>query len=249
MLVGTNLGYRAGGRTILSALDIEVAGGEVLALVGPNGAGKSTLLGLLAGDLEPATGEVRIDGRPVRRTRPAALARLRSVMPQQTRLEFAFTAAEVVGLGVRGGRGGRADEAAVSAALTQVDAAELANRSFPSLSGGEQARVTLARVIAQDAPVVLLDEPTAHLDLRHQGLVLAVGRNLAADRRAVVVVLHDINLAARWADRVMVLADGRVAAHGTPAQTLTADTLSQVYRHRIEVVDHPLRGGPLALPA
>jgi iron complex transport system ATP-binding protein len=246
MLAGTNLGYRAGGRAILSAVDLEVAPGEVLALVGPNGAGKSTLLGLLAGDLEPATGEVRIDGRPVRGTRPAALARLRSVMPQQTRLQFAFTAAEVVALGVPGGR---ADEAAVSAALARVDAAELADRAFPSLSGGEQARVTLARVIAQDAPVVLLDEPTAHLDLRHQGVVLAVGRDLAADRRAVVVVLHDVNLAARWADRVMVLADGRVAAHGTPAQTLTADTLSRVYHHRIEVVDHPLRGGPLALPA
>jgi iron complex transport system ATP-binding protein len=258
MLAGSDLGYRAGGRMILSTVDVEVAAGEVLALVGPNGAGKSTLLGLLAADLVPATGRVTIDGRSLRGLRPRALARLRAVMPQQTRLEFGFTAAEVVAFGayasggIRAGRGdrrGRGDRDIAVAALEQVDAGSLADRSFPTLSGGEQARVTLARVLAQDAPVVLLDEPTAHLDLRHQVLVLRLAREVAAAGRAVVVVLHDVNLAARWADRLMVLAGGRVAACGPPERTLTAAILTEVYGHPIDVVPHPVTGDPLALPA
>jgi iron complex transport system ATP-binding protein len=258
MLVGSDLGYRAGGRDIVSGVDVEVAAGEVLALVGPNGAGKSTLLGLLAADLTPATGGVTVDGRPLRGLRPRALARLRAVMPQQTRLEFAFTAAEVVALGayagqsLRSGQGvrrGQGDRELALAALRRVDAESLADRSFPSLSGGEQARVTLARVLAQDAPVVLLDEPTAHLDLRHQGLVLKLARLVAATGRAVVVVLHDVNLAVRWADRLMILAGGRVAACGPPDRTLTAATLTEVYDHPIDVVPHPVTGTPLALPA
>jgi len=255
MLAGSDLGYRAGGRAILSTVDVEVAAGEVLALVGPNGAGKSTLLGLLAADLVPATGRVTIEGRSLRGLRPRVLARLRSVMPQQTRLEFGFSAAEVVafgayvGGGAEGVRRGRGDRDLALTALRRVDAESLADRSFPSLSGGEQARVTLARVLAQDTPVVLLDEPTAHLDLRHQVLVLRLAREVAAAGRAVVVVLHDVNLAARWADRVMVLAGGRVAACGPPERTLTGAMLTEVYGHPIEVVPHPVTGGPLALPA
>jgi iron complex transport system ATP-binding protein len=260
-LTGTGLGFRAGGRAILADVDIEVAAGELVALVGPNGAGKSTLLGLLAGDLAPATGRVALDGRPVRGMRPGDLARLRAVMPQQTVLQFAFTAAEVVALGARAGRDGRqrwpagrgvdreVDREAdrVAAALARVGCADLADRPYPSLSGGEQAQVTLARVVAQDAPVVLLDEPTAHLDLRFQARVLRLARALADEGRAILAVLHDVNLAARWADRVMILADGRVAACGAPADTVTAAVLSAVYRHRIDVVAHP-DGGPLALP-
>jgi iron complex transport system ATP-binding protein len=260
MLSGADLGYRAGGRAILSTVDIEVPAGEVLALVGPNGAGKSTLLGLLAADLVPATGRVTIDSRPLYGLRPRTLARLRAVMPQQTRLDFGFTAAEVVAFGAyaggargarrgRGDRGARGDRDLARAALARVDAESLADRSFPSLSGGEQARVTLARVLAQDAPVVLLDEPTAHLDLRHQVLVLRLAREVAVAGRAVVVVLHDVNLAARWADRLMVLAGGRVVACGPPERTLTAAILTEVYGHPIDVVLHPVTGGPLALPA
>jgi iron complex transport system ATP-binding protein len=257
LLSGTGLGFRAGGRAILSDVDIEVAAGELVALVGPNGAGKSTLLGLLAGDLAPAAGRVAIGGRPVRGMRPGELARLRAVMPQQTVLQFAFTAAEVVALGARAGRGGRggppADRVAgapdrVAGALRRVGCADLADRPYPGLSGGEQAQVTLARVVAQGAPVVLLDEPTAHLDLRFQARVLRLARALADEGRAVLAVLHDVNLAARWADRVMILADGRVAACGPPPDTVTAAVLSTVYRHRIDVVEHP-DGGPLALPA
>jgi iron complex transport system ATP-binding protein len=246
MLTGSNLGYRVAGQHILSDVDITLAAGELVALVGPNGAGKSTLLGLLAGDLAPDTGEVRIHGTPIRDLRPRRLARLRAVMPQQSLLQFTFTATEVVALGAHAAGGPIGPR--VSAALDRAGCADLAGRTYPTLSGGEQARVTLARVLAQATPVLLLDEPTAHLDLRHQSLVLRIARALADDGRAVAVVLHDVNLAARWADRVTVLADGRVAACGPPATALTADTLSAVYAYPITVVEHPLHGGPLALP-
>jgi len=251
MLTGSKLSYRIGGRPIVSDVDIEVPAGELLALVGPNGAGKSTLLALLAGDLTPDAGQVAIAGRPLRGMRPKELARLRAVMPQQTVLQFAFTAAEVVALGVAGGdaAGRKGTAALVSAALARTGCADLAGRAYPTLSGGEQARVTLARVLAQDAPVLLLDEPTAHLDLRHQLLVLRQARALADDGHAVAIVLHDVNLAARWADRVTVLADGRVVACGPPGAALTTATLSTVYAHPITVVEHPLHGGPLALTA
>jgi iron complex transport system ATP-binding protein len=259
MLTGTGLTYRAGGRALVSDVDIDVPAGQLLALVGPNGAGKSTLLGLLAGDLTPAAGRIAIDDRCVHSMRPRELAQLRAVMPQQSLLQFAFTAAEVVALGAQSrgysrGASGSASRGGglsveVAEALRRVDCTDLADRSYPSLSGGEQARVTLARVLAQRTPVVLLDEPTAHLDLRHQNLVLRLARELADDGRAVVVVLHDINLAARWADRLMILSAGRVAACGPPADTVTAGTLSDVYRHPVDVVPHPVHGGPLALPA
>jgi iron complex transport system ATP-binding protein len=246
MLAGRGLAYQVAGRPLLSDVDLTVDRGELVALVGPNGAGKSTLLALLAGDLAPDRGTVAIDGTPVRGRRPQELARLRAVMPQQTLLQFAFTVAEVVALGAHVAGPARVG-AAVADALSRVDGCDLADRAFPTLSGGEQARVTLARVIAQRTPVLLLDEPCAHLDLRHQDLVLRLARALADDGHAVVVVLHDVNLAARWADRVAVLAGGRLAALGPPAEALTTATLSEVYQHPVMVIEHPLYGCPLAL--
>jgi iron complex transport system ATP-binding protein len=247
MIVASGLTYRAGGRAIVSNVDIEVPGGQLLALVGPNGAGKSTMLGLLAGDLTPNAGSVTMCGRPVRGARPRDLARLRAVMPQQSSIQFPFTAAEVVALGAYAGSASD-PRAEVEDALQRVDAAHLATRRYTTLSGGEQARVTLARVLAQRTPLLLLDEPTAHLDLRHQSLLLRVARSLADEGHTVVAVLHDLNLAAQWADRVAVLAGGELVACGSPTNTLTASTLSTVYSHPITVIEHPLHGGPLALP-
>lgn len=175
---------------ILSDVDIELHSG-LIALVGPNGAGKSTLLALLAGDLRPTSGSVVLNGRPAHRVPARELARIRAVMPQVTTISFGFTCAEIVAMALPPNGSDRA----VSAALDKVDAAHLAGRRFPTLSGGEQARVTLARVIAQDTPIVLLDEPTAHLDIRHQHAVLQTARQIADEGRLVVAVLHDLNLA------------------------------------------------------
>jgi iron complex transport system ATP-binding protein len=245
------LSVRRGDRTTLSGVDLEVRAGELLALVGPNGAGKSTLLGALCGDLPPATGTVAFAGRPLADWAPVELARRRAMLPQRTVLSFPFTVAEVVGMGRApwvGTPHAAEDDEAVAEALRLTGVAGLAGRVFAALSGGEQARVALARVLAQRTPTVLLDEPTAALDLHHQELVLTLARARARQGDSVVVVLHDLGLAAAYADRIALLAGGRLVADGPPAEVLTEARLSAVYRHRVEVFPHPRTGVPLVLP-
>ncbi|RIQ23703.1 heme ABC transporter ATP-binding protein [Jiangella rhizosphaerae] len=240
-----------GGTRVLDDVSIEVRAGEVLALVGPNGAGKSTLLSALTGDVAVSSGSVTLCGRPLSAWSATEAAMRRAVLLQQVRLSFPFTVAEVVWMGRAPWAGTpleAADEEAVRAAAADADVAQFAGRRFTSLSGGEQARVALARVLAQRTGVLLLDEPTAALDLRHQELVLGVARSRAAAGVAVVVVLHDLNLAAAHADRVAVLAGGRVVATGTPAEVLGGDLLSDVYEHDVEVIAHPRTGTPVILP-
>ncbi|HEY1133085.1 MAG TPA: heme ABC transporter ATP-binding protein [Nocardioides sp.] len=235
------------GRAILDDVDADVVPGEVLVLVGPNGAGKSTLLGVLTGDLEPSAGTVTVDGRPVREIRARELAQVRAVLMQQQRLAFGFRAREVVEMGRAPWHRTPAaadDLAVIAAAQEQTDVTHLAARLFPTLSGGEQARVSLARVLAQSTRILLLDEPTAALDLQHQEAVLRVAREEAAAGAAVVVVLHDLSLAAAYADRVCVLADGRVRAVGGPREVLTAELLTEVYQHPVDVIEH---GGHLVV--
>lgn len=245
------MAVRRGERVVLDGVDLEVRVGEVLALVGPNGAGKSTLLAALAGDHPVAAGEVTVGDRPLAEFSAAALARRRAVLPQQHAVGFAFTALQVVRMGravwARTDRS-REDETTVAAALAEADVTHLAHRPFPALSGGERARVALARVLAQDTQTLLLDEPTAALDLGHQETVMQVVRGRADAGTAVVVVLHDLNLAAAYADRVCVLAGGRVAADGPPAQVLTGELLTRVYHYPVRVHPHPGTGAPLVLP-
>ena len=242
---------RLGAREVLHGVDLTVTAGEVVALVGPNGAGKSTLVSLLAGDLAPAAGAVELCGRPLAGWSPAEQAMRRAVLPQQHLLSFPFRVAEVVAMGRAPWAGTPAevdDDEAVAAAMADADVTALAGRPFPALSGGERARVALARVLAQRAGLLLLDEPTAALDLHHQEAVVRVVRRRAAAGDAVVVVLHDLALAAAYADRVVVLAAGRVAATGPPAEVLTAGLLSEVWQHEIEVLPHPRTGAPIVLP-
>ncbi|MBB5916501.1 iron complex transport system ATP-binding protein [Nocardia transvalensis] len=242
---------RGTGRRVLDHVDLDVVAGEILALVGPNGAGKSTLLGALSGELDLATGTVELDGRPITHWAPVDMARRRAVLPQTHTVGFPFTAREVVAMGrTPWARTGRedGDAAAIAAALAVTDTEHLAARTFPALSGGERARVALARVLAQDTATLLLDEPTAALDLGHQEEVLRLARDRARDGAAVVVVLHDLGIAAAYADRVAVLESGRLAAAGPPRDILTTDLLSRVYRHPVEVFDHPRTGAQLVLP-
>ncbi|MEV0248684.1 heme ABC transporter ATP-binding protein [Nocardia sp. NPDC050712] len=242
---------RGAARRVLDAVDFEVAAGEVVALVGPNGAGKSTLLAALAGELEAATGVVELDGRALTHWTPLDMARRRAVLPQTHTVGFPFTALEVVTMGrapwARTERRAE-DDALIAGALAAADVAHLAARPFPTLSGGERARVALARVLAQDTPTLLLDEPTAALDLGHQEAVLKLAADRAAAGAAVVVVLHDLGLAAAYASRVAVLEAGRVAADGPPREVLTTELLSRVYQHPVEVLDHPVTGAQLVLP-
>ncbi|MFF1510752.1 heme ABC transporter ATP-binding protein [Streptomyces sp. NPDC058326] len=245
------VGIARGRRVVLDEVGIEVRAGEVLALVGPNGAGKSTLLAALAADLAPSAGEVRIGGRAADDWAPGELALRRAVLPQDAALSFPFPVAEVVRMGRAPWAGTERedeDEAAVAGAMAATEVEAFAGRPFSALSGGERARVALARVLAQRAGLLLLDEPTAALDLRHQELVLRVCRERAAAGDAVVVVLHDLGLAAAHADRVGVLHDGRLAVAGPPAEVLGAELLSRVYRQPVDVFPHPRTGVPLVVP-
>ncbi|MER8097242.1 heme ABC transporter ATP-binding protein [Streptomyces goshikiensis] len=247
----SDLHVRLGQREVLAGIELTARAGEVLALVGPNGAGKSTLLGALAADLPASSGVVRIDGRPVGDWSAPDLALRRSVLPQAAALAFPFPVEDVVRMGRAPWAGtpyADSDGAVVAAAMAATEVTGFAERPFSALSGGERARVALARVLAQGAPLLLLDEPTAALDLRHQELVLRICRERAAAGDAVVVVLHDLGLAAAYADRAAVLHDGRIAADGPPAEVFEDGLLSRVYRQPVEVLPHPRTGAPLVVP-
>lgn len=238
----TEVSCRRGGRPVLDRVSLAVRPGRLLALVGPNGAGKSTLLALMCGDLPLAGGEVRLDDRPLQQWSASDLARVRSVLLQSNDVSFSFTARAVVEMG-RNPWTGRPeadeDEVAVADAMTVADVNHLAERSYNSLSGGERARVSLARVLAQRTPIVLLDEPTAALDLRHQEEVMTVARALAHEGRAVIVVLHDLSLAAAYADEIAVIAEGTLGAVGTPTEVLTAEMVRSVYGVDTHLLDSP----------
>lgn len=252
-LVATDVSVTLDGRPVLRSVTLEVTAGEVLALVGPNGAGKSTLLSVLSGERHPDSGTVLLEDRPLASYSALELARQRSVLTQENTLSFPFRVREVLEMGRSPwARTSRLedDERALASAAERADVADLLDRRFTELSGGERARVSLARVLAQDTAIVFLDEPTAALDLRHQEDVLRVARELASDGRAVVVVLHDLSLAGAAADRVGLLAAGRLVSLGPPATVLTASALSEVYGVRVEVIERegtllvvPLREG------
>ncbi|MEV0524895.1 heme ABC transporter ATP-binding protein [Streptomyces sp. NPDC050439] len=247
----SGLVVRLGGREVLAGVSLSARAGELLALVGPNGAGKSTLLAALAADLPADEGCARVCGRPTEEWPARELALRRAVLPQAAALSFPFVVEDVVRMG-RAPWAGTAredeDDLAVREAMRATEVGEFAARPFSALSGGERARVALARVLAQRTPLLLLDEPTAALDLRHQELVLRLCRERAADGDAVVVVLHDLGLAAAYADRVAVLRGGGLAAEGAPGEVFTGELLSEVYRQPVEVFPHPRTGAPLVAP-
>jgi iron complex transport system ATP-binding protein len=250
-LTAHGVSYRVGGAEILASTELAFVAGELVAVVGPNGAGKTTLLHVLAGDLHPATGSVTHDGDALQEMPALELALRRAVLAQGGPQDIPFPVAAVVALGRSPHRraeanSARADRAATEAAMDAVGVGHLADRVFATLSAGERALASLARVLAQVSPVLLLDEPTAALDIAVEERVMAMLRERAAER-IVITVLHDLNLAARYADRAILLADGAVAADGLPEEVFTPARLSEVYRHPIEVVPHPLRKGLLIL--
>ncbi|WP_101925007.1 MULTISPECIES: heme ABC transporter ATP-binding protein [Luteimonas] len=236
------------GRAILDAVDLRFARGTLTALVGPNGAGKSTLLAVAAGDLAPHAGQVRLAGTDLRAWKARALARERGVLPQDHAVRFGFSVREVVAMGrLPHAPDPAADTRIVDAALTAADVVPLSDRDVQTLSGGEASRTAFARVLAQTTPVLFLDEPTAALDLHHQESVLREARRLADGGACVIVVLHDLNLAAGHADRIVILHGGRIAADGTPRDVLTRDLIERVYGQPVLVLEHPTRGVPLVV--
>lgn len=232
-LEGVTVAYR--GRPALRDLNLHVDRGERVALVGPNGAGKSTLLRAIAGLIEPAVGTVELDGRPVASLDRLAVARRLAVVPQVAALPFSTTVDEVVALGrlphehpIRGMR--PADRAAVAAAIEQVGVGHLMGRDARELSLGERQLVLLAMAVAQDADVLVLDEPTVHLDLRHQVEVMELLRDLNARQgTTILAVLHDLALAAHFFPRLVVLDGGRVVGDGPPSEALAPDRIRDVF--------------------
>ena len=252
VLRGESLTVQVDDQTLLHDVSMGVSGGELLGVVGPNGAGKTTLLKALSGDLELSGGGVFIDDRPLSDFDARELARRRAVMPQSSYLPFLFTAHEVVRMGRapwEGERGEREHGAKLTDyAMSLTDTRDYAVRAYPTLSGGEQSRVTLARVLAQETPILLIDEPTAHLDLRHQHLVLQLARELASEGAAVVAVLHDLNLAAMYVDTAVVLHRGELVASGPAEASLHPDILSPVFGIDFVQQPHPDLERPLLVP-
>ncbi|WP_068828198.1 heme ABC transporter ATP-binding protein [Pseudomonas sp. BMS12] len=251
MLRADNLSVRRGPCTVLAGVDLQLHAGEVLGVLGPNGAGKSTLLGALCGELEPSEGRVTLDGRALGDWPGQERARRLAVLPQSSTLSFAFPVAEVVAMGRLPHASGRVRDAEiVDAALHAADAQHLRGRSYLALSGGERQRVHLARVLAQLWPgragqVLLLDEPTSALDPLHQHTTLQAVRDFASQGAAVLVILHDLNLAARYCDRILLLQDGRPHALGSPETVLQAEPLQAVFGLEVLIQCHPERGHPL----
>jgi iron complex transport system ATP-binding protein len=248
MLRVERVGIQASSRWLVRDVSFKLERGEVLAILGPNGAGKSTLLAALAGDITPAEGRILLGDRPLASYKAIDLAQRRAVLPQQTFVQFAFTAREIVEMGRAAIDPERVDRAVIDRVLRETEAYDMQHRVFPTLSVGEQSRVSLARVLAQETPVLLLDEPTAALDLRHQQLVMELARQMAERGAALAVVLHDLNLASAYADRILLLREGRLAALGPPRETLTEPLLSDIFGCRVSVMPHPDTGLPLVLP-
>lgn len=253
-----NIAVQIGSHRILDGVSLAARAGAVTAIIGPNGSGKSTLLKALCRDLA-YSGSITINGRDVHRLDLATAATLRAVLPQASSLPFPFTVREVVALGLTAGRSGvplGSLRGLPDAALAQVDLTGFAGRFYGELSGGEQQRVQLARVLCQVWEPVLdgvprylfLDEPVSSLDIRHQLMIMDVARHYAAAGGGVVAILHDLNLAAMYADHIIALRDGRVAGAGAPHDVLTDTLLARVFDCPMRVGAIPSRAIPFVLP-
>ncbi len=243
-----------GARRVLRGIDLRVRAGELVALAGPNGCGKTTLLRVVSGAHPAARGDVLVDGEPIQRAGSRRLAQRIAVVAQGAPLPDGFSAFDVAmmgrtpHLGLLQSEGGR-DIDIVRAAMLRTRSWDLRARPVDELSGGERQRVLIARALAQEPRLLLLDEPTSHLDLAHQVDTFRLLRELcAADGIAALAVVHDLTLAATFADRVALIADGRVAADGAPATVLRAETIERVYGVPVRVLAHPRTGLPIVVP-
>lgn len=230
---------------VLHNISLSIKAGEMIGLLGPNGSGKTTLIKLASGVLKPNQGEIKLAGSSLGRLSRKAIACSVAVVPQQFNIPFAFTTTEVVMLGRTPffrafAEESKGDKQFVSDALELVGISELKERRFDELSGGERQKVILAMALAQQPKLLLLDEPTVHLDIAHQVEILELVRGLNVERGlTVIAAMHDLNLASLYFDRLILLKEGRVSADGTPAQVLTEDRIMEVFSALVKVAPHP----------
>lgn len=244
--------FDVGPTRLLDDVSFSSSNGEFVGLIGPNGAGKSTLLGVIGGQLRPDGGEVELLGTSIAGIHSRELATMRSMLGANPPSDIPFVARTVVEAGRYPFRGlpdntAEEDERLVERAMEIADVARLASRTFRTLSSGEQARVMIARVLAQASPIALLDEPTASLDAANGEKALRALSHDPESDATVICVLHDLNQAAFHCDRLLLMHRGRLLRHGTPSEVLESDVLSEVYGQQIRVVDHPFRNCPLVL--
>ncbi|MFT4947462.1 MAG: iron complex transport system ATP-binding protein [Natronomonas sp.] len=247
MIEGRTLHHSFGDLSVLEGVDIAIEQGEFVGLVGPNGAGKTTLLRLLNGLLDPDNGTVLLDGTDLSALSSKEVSRQVATVPQDSSIGFSFTAEQIVEMGRTPHRSRLdwSDETdPVEEALERTEMLDLRDRAVDDLSGGERQRVLLARAIAQEPDVLVLDEPTASLDINHQIQVLGLVSDLIGEGRAAVAAIHDLDLAARFCDRLVLLADGEVQAQGTPETVLTDPALEAAFETRTAVTDDPVTGTP-----
>ena len=250
----SNLSVGYPGRRVLRDINLQVRAGEIVVLVGPNGAGKSTLVRAISGVMFVTPGTIRLDGTDLARLLPTERARRIAVVPQAVNLPEAFTVAEIVLMGRTPhispwGQEGKHDRAITWEAMRRTAIEPLANRYAGEISGGERQRVLIARALAQEPRVLLLDEPTAHLDLQHQLAILGLAQALAHTHGlAVLATLHDLNQAALYADRVALLSRGRIVASGTAREVFAPGLLSAAFGVQVAVSAHPVHGTPLVIP-
>jgi ABC-type cobalamin/Fe3+-siderophores transport system ATPase subunit len=255
MLQAESLRVKYGDRLVLTDISFRLDPGSILGVIGPNGAGKTTLIRALSGVASLSAGRVIAQGKDIAALSPVERARRVAVVPQARSLPASFTGWQLVLLGRTPhlnwlGHVSAKDEQCVNQALERAQALELAGRRLGELSGGEQQRLLLARALAQDAPILLLDEPTTHLDLQHQIGLLDKVRELArTEGLAVVVALHDLNLVSRYADQVALLVEGNMRAMGTPEEILQPELLGQVYQVPLQLLHTAATGRPIILPA
>jgi len=241
-------------RVVVDDLDLTLTDGSFTAIVGPNGCGKSTLLRALGRLLRPTSGQVLLDGRAIARTPTREVAKVLGLLPQSPIAPEGLTVADLVARGRHPHQSwirqwSRDDEAVVAEALEWTDMAELAGRPVDELSGGQRQRAWISMALAQGTDLLLLDEPTTYLDLAHQIDVLELVGRLHAERgRTVAVVLHDLNLAARYAQRLVAMKDGVLVASGTPAEVLTEELLADVFDLEARIVPDPVAGTPMVVP-
>lgn len=253
VIQASNITFAYNTRPILRDVSLAAGAGEIVGIIGPNGSGKSTLLRVLSGVLRPKSGALRVGGEDIARLSCNEVARRLAVVPQSPHLPEAFTAGEVVllgrtpHLGLLRGESAR-DMQVVREAMAACGVAHLADRRIGELSGGETQRVVIARALAQEPQVLLLDEPTSHLDINHQCAVLNLVSTLSRERGlAVVAVFHDLNLAVQYCHRLAILSEGRLLAEGTPAEVVTVENVKRAYGAEVCIVSHPRNHLPVAL--